>query len=84
VGSKTVSSLSIPMRDLSIGSEFPVAGSIGLGEAAEKAEAVLTIEARTRAVESFMVGRYYQVATVTREQKVNVVVLMSSDSFSDQ
>jgi len=55
VGSKTVSSVSIPFRDLSTGSGIPVALLLVAGETAEKADAVLTIEAMTRAVESFMV-----------------------------
>jgi hypothetical protein len=55
VGSNVASSLSIPRKDLSTGSGLPVAAPPEGGATAEKAEAALTIEARIRAVENFMV-----------------------------
>jgi hypothetical protein len=68
VGSKVDSSLSIPRKDLSIGSGLLVDAPAEEGATAEKAEAPLTKEARTRAVENFMVTGL-MLTTTTRETK---------------
>ena len=74
VGSKADSSLSIPRMDLSTTSGLPTDLP---GATAEKAEAALTKEARTRAVQNFMVvdfqAGYYWVSS--QRKKVGMMMI---------